>query len=151
MQAPADAAGSDTLLRHAHAPQPEVTIAAAEQQQPPRQRLVLQSKALPQASPGEKVRQDPEPGAQPPQPSRTAFAEQQIPAAQRPEAQEALEAQTAPYGRKGRQAAAPGTSEKAPTLQGVQAVAEDAPEAELAVPAGQARQLSAEVAPVAAL
>lgn len=51
--APAEAAGREALLRHAHAEQPEVIAAAALQQQPPTQTLEAQSKGEAQDSPGE--------------------------------------------------------------------------------------------------
>ena len=51
--APAEDAGRDALLRHAHAAQPDVIAAAAPQQQPPKQTLEAQSKAEAQDSPGE--------------------------------------------------------------------------------------------------
>ncbi len=52
------------LLQQAQAGQPGVRRALAEQQQPLWHMLVLQSKALPQGSPGESCTQEPEPGAQ---------------------------------------------------------------------------------------
>jgi hypothetical protein len=57
--------------------QPTVCTAEEEQQQPPRHRFDAQSKLEAQDSPGEYVRQEPEPGAQPVQPARRAVEEQQ--------------------------------------------------------------------------
>jgi hypothetical protein len=51
--APAEDAGREALLRHAHATQPDVIAAAALQQQPPRQTFEAQSKGEAQDSPGE--------------------------------------------------------------------------------------------------
>ncbi len=94
------------------------------------------------------MRQEPEFAAQPAQPRRTALAEQQEPAEQRPEAQEALKEHAAPGKRYGRHAIAPRASEKSPAPQGAQKVAAATPEA---VPIGHAVQAISEEAPVAEL
>ena len=71
-------------------------MAEAEQQQPARQRLEAQSKGEAQGSPGEKVAQEPLPGAQALQPMARAVALQQKPPLQAPEGQEELVAQEEP-------------------------------------------------------
>ena len=77
------------LLQQAQEAQPAVSRALAEQQQPPRQRLVPQSKALEQGSPGEDRAQEPVRGEHWLQPARAAEALQQKPPLQEAEAQEA--------------------------------------------------------------
>ena len=76
-QEPAVAAEVEALAQHVQAVQPSVCTAELAQQQPPRHRLVPQSAAEAQASPGEDRAQEPEPGWQPRQPSATAAALQQ--------------------------------------------------------------------------
>ena len=63
--------------QHWHALQPAVSEALPVQQQPLRHRVEEQSKWEEQGSPGEKVRQLPEPGAQPEQPALIEKDEQQ--------------------------------------------------------------------------
>ncbi len=74
---PAVAGVVEALDQQAQALQPGVCMALAVQQQPERQSVEAQSKAEPQASPGEKVEQEPVPGAQALQPRRVAAELQQ--------------------------------------------------------------------------
>jgi hypothetical protein len=69
----------DALAQHAHAEQPGANNAEEAQQQPPAQRLVPQSAAEAQGSPGEKRTHEPVPGRQAAQPSAAAAALQQKP------------------------------------------------------------------------
>ena len=105
-QAPAVAAGVDALAQHAHAAQPGASSAEAAQQQPPAQRLVPQSAAEAQASPGENSAHAPVPAAQAAHPARKAFGEQQKPPRPAPEKQDALSDTAQPSG--SAQAAEPG-------------------------------------------
>ena len=93
----------DALAQHAHAEQPGASSAEAAQQQPPAQRLVPQSAAEAQGSPGEKWTQAPVPGRHAAQPSAVAAAPQQKPARHAPEAHAcaAVGAQDAPGGSRG--------------------------------------------------
>ena len=95
---PALAAVVFALAQHWHAEQPLVSMAAPEQQQPPKHALVPQSALLPQASPGESKRHAPVPEPQAKQPARAAVAEQHAPPRHSPEAQEVLSAQASPAG-----------------------------------------------------
>ena len=86
---------------------PGASSAEAEQQQPPRQRLLPQSKGVEQGSPGEESAQEPVKGEQEEQLARAAVREQQKPALQREGAlQEEEEVQAEP-GRAGRGEVAP--------------------------------------------
>ena len=96
MHVPAVAGVVVAFSQHLQAVHPAVARAEAEQQQPPRHWLEAQSKALAQASPGEKVAHEPLPGKQPLQPMASAVALQQKPPLQAPEGQEELEAQGEP-------------------------------------------------------
>ena len=69
---PAVAAVVVVFDQHVHAVQPAVSIADAEQQQPPRHILDAQSGEIAHASPGEKVRHEPLCSSQPAQPNRAA-------------------------------------------------------------------------------
>ena len=86
------------LAQHAHAAQPGTNSAEAEQQQPPAQRLVPQSAAEAQGSPGGCSAHALVKGVQVEQLARAAAGEQQKPARQRPAAQAASSAQGAPGG-----------------------------------------------------
>ena len=98
LQAPAVVAVVAALAQHAHAPQPGVSSAEEAQQQAPRHRLVPQSAAEAQASPGELSRQEPNAGEQVAQPCRAALGEQQKPPRHAKEAQKEEELQGAPGG-----------------------------------------------------
>jgi len=86
------------LAQQPHAVHPGVVTAAVEQQQPPRHRLVPQSKPLAQASPGDSSAHAPVPSAHAAQPACSAVARQQAPPRQPPEKQLALAVQAAPGG-----------------------------------------------------
>jgi hypothetical protein len=97
VQVPAVAGVVDALAQQAQALQPGVCMALAVQQQPERQSVEAQSKEEAQASPGEKVAQEPVPGAQALQFMRVAAALQQKPPRQAaPKRQVASEAQAVP-------------------------------------------------------
>ena len=94
---PAVAGVVEALDQQAQALQPGVCMAlAVQQQQPERQSVEAQSKLEAQASPGEKVAQEPVPGAQALQPRRVAAVLQQKPPRQAPDVQEELEVQVEP-------------------------------------------------------
>ena len=133
-QAPALSAVVLALDQQLHAEQPATSSAEEAQQQPPRHRLVPQSAAEAQLSPGELRTQVPVPKWHAPQPCRTAFRVQQKEPRQAPEAQLAFNAQGVPGARE--PAAAVG--------DGVAAAAEGAPEEGLA--AGAAAPVAVAVA-----
>ena len=133
VQAPAVEAVVEALAQQEQLAQPSVCRAEAAQQQPPRHRLVPQSAAEAQASPGELSRQVPDPKEQAAQPCFAAFTEQHTSPLHTPEAQESPVAQAAPGFVSGLQEAAPG-GENVPALHGVQL---EAPAAALNVFAGQ--------------
>jgi hypothetical protein len=103
MQAPALAAVVDAFAQQPHAVQPGASSVEAAQQQPPAHRLVPQSAAEAQGSPGEKRTHEPVPGRQAAQPSAAAVALQQKPPRHAPAAHawEAEGAQGAPGGSSG--------------------------------------------------
>lgn len=95
---PGEDAGEDGV-EHAHAVHPAVCVAESEQQQPPKQKLVVQSADTAHASPGERVMQEPVCSAQAPHPRLMALKLQHAPVRHAPNAHDAFEGQGEPPGR----------------------------------------------------
>ena len=98
VHAPAVVALVPPIDQQRHAVQPTVCVATSAQQHRPRHKLVPQSAAEAQGSPGLNRAQEPVPGWHDKQPAAVAAALQQKPPRQEPEAQEALDTQAAPDG-----------------------------------------------------
>ena len=97
-QAPAVEGTVPSLPQQLHALQPGVRAADMEQQQPPRHKLVPQSKGVEQGSPGEKREQEPVKREQELQLARTALELQHMPPLQEEEEHWLSETQLCPGG-----------------------------------------------------